>query len=277
MAGLAEARAIIADASPDVAVVIGSNHFQGVYLDLVPPFAIGIGEAAGVGDGETPAGPVRMDTEMARDLAWGLIDEDFDVAVSLRMTVDHGITIALQHLTPDGLPIVPLLLNSFTRPLPKMSRCRALGDAVRRVVEADESQKRVAIIATGGLSHDLPFFPKWYEAKTDEERFLVEAMFPRDDVTEEKWAKARGTVMQQHTPRVNVQFDEEFLRMVNERDWEGMVALSDDELDAVAGVGAHELRSWVVAAATAHGHGRTLAYSPMPEWNGGYGVTTLMG
>src|SRR5262249_38399907 len=173
------------------------------------------------------------------------VERDFDMAISLRLTVDHGITLALQYVTPElDVPIVPLIINSFTQPLPTMRRCRALGEAVRQIIEKDGQSKRVAVVATGGISHDLPFFPKWYEAETEQEQYFVDAMFPRDDEGTKKWAEARGSVMKGHTPLVNEAFDEEVLRMVTERDWDAILALTDDHIDRFGGNGAHEIRSW---------------------------------
>ncbi len=39
---LGTARQRIADARPDVAVVVGSNHFRGFWLDLIPSFTMGV-------------------------------------------------------------------------------------------------------------------------------------------------------------------------------------------------------------------------------------------
>jgi aromatic ring-opening dioxygenase catalytic subunit (LigB family) len=52
------------------------------------------------------------------------------------------------------LPHVPIMLNTFFPPnQPPAARCYKLGKAIRKAVEAWESDARVAIIGSGGLSH----------------------------------------------------------------------------------------------------------------------------
>ena len=53
------------------------------------------------------------------------------------------------------LPIVPVYTNIFAPPMPRPSRFVELGRALRRMVEAWPSDKRVAIIGTGHLSLEL--------------------------------------------------------------------------------------------------------------------------
>jgi 2,3-dihydroxyphenylpropionate 1,2-dioxygenase len=271
-AALAEARTIVEEARPDVAVVIGSNHFMGVYADLMPSFTLGVGEAQGVGDEGTPPGPFPVDTALARKLAFGLVEREFDIAFSLRLTVDHGITMAHQHLLPGlDIPVVPMIVNVFTRPLATLARCRALGEAFREIIGSDGENKRVLVIGTGGLSHYLPFFPKWYDLKEGEER-LVEFMFPRDEQQEEDYVRTRGEILSRTTPRVNPDFDQEFVKLLSDRDWDAILAMSDDEVERRAGNGAAEIRNWILVAAAAAGTGRQIAYIPMHEWHAGLAV-----
>jgi len=52
------------------------------------------------------------------------------------------------------LPIVPVLLNTYYPPnQPTPKRCYGLGRAIRQAVETWPTRKRVAIVASGGLSH----------------------------------------------------------------------------------------------------------------------------
>jgi hypothetical protein len=52
------------------------------------------------------------------------------------------------------IPNVPILLNTYYPPnqVP-VERCYQLGRALRETIEAWDSDKRVAIVASGGLSH----------------------------------------------------------------------------------------------------------------------------
>jgi hypothetical protein len=52
------------------------------------------------------------------------------------------------------VPIVPVLLNTYYPPnQPTPARCYRLGQAIRQAVEAWAPNRRVGIVASGGLSH----------------------------------------------------------------------------------------------------------------------------
>jgi protocatechuate 4,5-dioxygenase beta chain len=50
---------------------------------------------------------------------------------------------------------VPLVVNVIQHPIPTGRRCLHLGRAIRKAVEAYPHDTRVAIIGTGGMSHQL--------------------------------------------------------------------------------------------------------------------------
>ena len=67
-------------------------------------------------------------------------------------------SIDLKLLYPDGnypVTVVPVCINTVQFPLPKASRVYALGKAVGEAVADWDSSKTVAVIASGGLSHQL--------------------------------------------------------------------------------------------------------------------------
>src|SRR5687768_5154152 len=81
---LTEARDAVAAARPDVAIVVGSNHFRGFWLDMIPAFTLGVGEVIGAGEAGTPKGPQRTAPAFANALAGALIDAGTEVALSAR-------------------------------------------------------------------------------------------------------------------------------------------------------------------------------------------------
>lgn len=53
-----------------------------------------------------------------------------------------------------AVPMVPVLVNTYFPPnQPTAARCYAFGQAIRRAVESWDDGSRVAIAASGGLSH----------------------------------------------------------------------------------------------------------------------------
>ena len=274
--GLAEAAEIITAARPDLAVIVGSNHFRGFWLDLMPAFTIGVGEVIAAGEHGTPKGSQPTDPDAARAVVADLMTSGFDPAFSAELGVDHGTTHAIQYLLPGhDVPVLPLIVNVFAPPLPSLARCLELGGALGKALRALPDDRRVAVIATGGLSHTLPF-PDWRSPAGDDDEFLVES-----------WVKGRGNWEQYESrrralivgspPIINPGFDEAFLAHLEAGTVAAFVAeTSDDELLRQAGNGGNELRPWVIAAAACeHRPGRTIAYEPMPEWLTGMAVAVM--
>lgn len=274
--GLHEARDAVAAARPDIAVIIGSNHFRGFWLDLIPPFTLGVGEVIGSGEALTPAGPQRTDPGFAQALAQELVDRGTEVAISARLQIDHGQTHAIQYLLRDlDIPVVPLVVNVFAAPLPRIDRCVQLGHNIAAAIEALPGDRRVVVIASGGLSHQLPWPSDWRQPAGDDEEFLVEAWLNgRGDW--ERYDKRRREIITAARPSIFVGFDEEFLAALDRGDLARYSGLSSADVARVAGNGGQELRTWLtMAAALDFAPGRTLVYSPMPEWLTGMGVGVI--
>jgi 2,3-dihydroxyphenylpropionate 1,2-dioxygenase len=94
-------RARVAAFAPDLIVVFGPDHFNGFFFDLMPVFCIGA-EAASTEDWQLPKTSLNVPSALALECVDALRAADFDVALSWRMKVDHGITIPLKLFT--GLP-----------------------------------------------------------------------------------------------------------------------------------------------------------------------------
>lgn len=273
-AGLQEGHRLVQEARPDAAIVIGSNHFRGFFLDLMPSFTICLGEVWGEGESGTPGGEMPVDYALGRSLAWGLQQREFDLALSLRQRVDHGVTQMLQFFTPQlDLPIVPLVINTFTPPLPTLRRSYEMGRAIRQVIDDDGQDRRIAVFASGGLSHALPFVPKWYDDLTDDQKVIVAALF--QGAPQEEYDKKRIEIMRNATPRINADWDQEFLAAMETGELDAILDLTEEQLEEVAGNGGQELRSWLMAAGILGGGGRTLSYSALQEWHTGMGVAAL--
>lgn len=273
---LDQARDSIAAARADVAIIIGSNHFRGFWLDMIPAFTLGVGEVIASGEAKTPSGPQLTDPSFAQALAEQLVDRGTEVAISARLQIDHGQTHAIQYLLRDvAVPIVPLVINVFAAPLPRIDRCVALGRNIAAALDVLADDRRVVIIASGGLSHQLPWPSDWREPHGEDEEFLVEAWLNgRDD-----WASYDGRrreIITAASPVIFPEFDHEFLSELETGRLERYSTLSTSALQQVAGNGGQELRTWLaMAAALGFAPGRNLAYSPMPEWLTGMAVSVI--
>ncbi|MFG1951866.1 hypothetical protein [Micromonospora sp. NPDC048830] len=261
---------------PDVAVIVGSNHFRGFWLDLIPSFTLGVGEVIASGESGTPKGPQKTDPAFANDLATYLVEAGSEVAVSARLQIDHGQSHAIQYLL-DGIdiPVVPLVVNVFARPLPTLERCAQLGRRLAEAIEAHADGRKVVVIASGGLSHQLPWPSNWADPQGDDEEFMVDAWLNGRGEWE-RFDKRRREIIVAAQPCLFEDFDQRFLADLEAGRLEEYLRLSTAELEQVAGNGGQELRTWLVmAAALGFAPGAKLCYSPMPEWLTGMGTAVI--
>jgi hypothetical protein len=97
----------------------------------------------------------------ALELISGLLDRNVDVATSAEVIdpktagFGHAFGFVVKRLFKGkSIPIVPVLLNTYYPPnVMSPARCVDVGRKIREVIEAMEMDCRVAIIASGGLSH----------------------------------------------------------------------------------------------------------------------------
>jgi 2,3-dihydroxyphenylpropionate 1,2-dioxygenase len=266
----------LADSRPDAVVLIGSNHFRGFWLDLIPAFTVGVGECISSGESGTPKGPQPVDEALARHIANNLVEQSgFDVAFSARLQIDHGQSHAIQYLIGDlDVPIVPVVVNVFAPPLPTLARCQALGAAIRTAIVNFPDPRRVAVIGSGGLSHRLPW-PDWREPHGDDEEFIAEAWLNgRNDW--QRYDPRRREIITGAVPVINPDFDKRLLGLLEVGGMGDLATYTTTELEDEAGNGAQEMRTWLMmAAALGHAPGVTLAYEEMPEWLTGMAVATI--
>jgi aromatic ring-opening dioxygenase catalytic subunit (LigB family) len=144
-------------ARPDVLIVVSPDHWSNFFLDNYPAVCIGVGEKnEGPPEPWMKAFPHR---EIAGHpaLAYHLVSSGgFEPSVSHRLKLDHGICIPLWRMELARLPaIVPMLVNSIEPPMPSLARCLEWGKLVRKAIESFPGDLRVAVLATGGLSHSI--------------------------------------------------------------------------------------------------------------------------
>lgn len=160
--GMQAARDWIARTKPDVCIVVYNDHASCFSLELTPTFALGVAasyQPHDEGYGPRPVPVVKGAPELSWHLAESLILDEFDITIVSEMTVDHGLTVPLSVLfgQPESWPcqVIPLCVNVIQYPPPTGRRCLKLGQAIRRAIEAYPADVRVAVIGTGGLSHQL--------------------------------------------------------------------------------------------------------------------------
>jgi protocatechuate 4,5-dioxygenase beta chain len=161
-AGYPAAREWLANANPDVAVMIYNDHGLNFFLDKLPTFAIGAAQEyrnADEGWGLPTVAPYPGDPQLSWHIIESLMADEFDVTSCQEMLVDHAFTVPLELLWPGrsrpALRTVPVCLNTIQHPLPTPLRCFKLGQAIGRAIASYPGNVRAVVIGTGGLSHQL--------------------------------------------------------------------------------------------------------------------------
>lgn len=280
---LQRARVFVRDFDPDVVVLFTPDHYNGFFYRLMPPFCIGLG-ASGVGDYGTAAGPLAVPRDLAEDLARSILDAGIDIAISLRMDVDHGAVQPLEKLFGgiDSVPVVPVFINSVAAPLGPMRRVRLLGEAVGRYMTG--RTERVLFLGSGGLSHDPPVPTLATATGSVAERIVTgrtateaERAARQKAVIEAGAGFAAGTVPLQP---LNPEWDKALLDLLESGDLTRLDGWTNSWVEEQAGGSAHEVRTWVAAHAAmsaAGGYETTWRYyRPIPEYIAGFALTTAV-
>jgi protocatechuate 4,5-dioxygenase, beta chain len=178
--GYQPARDWMARHVPDVALVIYNDHANALDLDIVPTFAIGTAgryRVADEGFGRRPVPDVEGAPELSNYLLEKLVDDGFDLTVCESLDVDHGLTVSLSVFCPepgDRWPcaVVPVLVNVIRYPQPTAARCYALGQAIKRAIDAYPGTQKIAVFGTGGMSHQLAGARAGFINTAFDQRFL---------------------------------------------------------------------------------------------------------
>lgn len=222
---------------PDVVVVISDDHIHNFFFNNFPAVCIGAAESY-----DTPAEhwlkldrqTLKGDARLGGYLLEQALDSGFDPSFSMELKLDHG-TLAPMHLAgvAQDFAIVPLLVNCVQPPLPPMKRALQWGEFLGKALRAYDGCERVAILATGGISHDIAT--------------------PRMGM-------------------VNESFDLEFMRLLSAGNDDELVRYATDHVNE-AGNGAEEIRTWLMAhGAAGGGRFETLYYKAVSNWYTGIGL-----
>jgi len=172
-----------AEIAPDVAVIVGNDQTELFTDDNFPAFAVYWGETIenrprtpeqianlppGVAVAERGHAPPEDavypgQPELGAHIARSVMDSGFDVSASRRLPKGSGYVNGIPHafgfiyrqiMKDRVIPNVPVFVNTFYPPnQPSAERCYRFGFALKDAIESWESDARVAVFASGGLSH----------------------------------------------------------------------------------------------------------------------------
>jgi 2,3-dihydroxyphenylpropionate 1,2-dioxygenase len=134
---------------PDLWIVFANDHAEQFFLQSAPPFTVHVGgEASGEFAGH--AFHWQVPGEIGRELVRKLYGLGFDPAFTSTARIDYAIGIPLTHLGVTD-PVLPIYVNAYLPPQPRIERCYAFGEAVARIVGG--MGLRTVVVASGGMSH----------------------------------------------------------------------------------------------------------------------------
>jgi hypothetical protein len=145
-----------AAAAPDRIVFFLPDHLADNF-ETIPVFDIGVAESASgpLDDTAQAQREVPIDSALATAMHRQFLADGFDVALAREPRFDHSSLVPLGFLTPAlEIPIVPIRIGTFVRPLASARRCFELGRSARRAIE-ESGPGRVAVLATGNFSLEI--------------------------------------------------------------------------------------------------------------------------
>ncbi len=174
----------LTEANPDVLIIVGDDHHEWFLNDIQPAFSIFHGEqvfnraltkdeeqqkiANGGGYAMKLYYPQRDEvypcpSALAAHIVAHTIRDEFDTTALGTQPNDAGMPRQLGHsygfiyrriLKSRPLPLIPILVNTYYPPnQPTAKRCIDFGRSVARAIKAWKGNERVAVAASGGVSH----------------------------------------------------------------------------------------------------------------------------
>lgn len=155
-------RGWLAERKPDVLFYIFNDHVTSFFFDHYSAFALGVDDhydVADEGGGKRDLPAIGGHAALSRHIGNSLMADEFDMSFFRDKPIDHGLFSPMSALMPfkDGWPVevVPLQVGVLQFPIPSAKRCFNLGKALRRAIESYPEDLDVAIVATGGVSHQV--------------------------------------------------------------------------------------------------------------------------
>ena len=228
-ANLDRMRRAIEASRAEALIVIAAEHFANFFMDNMPAYCMGLADHY-EGPIEDPEwlGIERRTVPGHRGLSERLIPQimhRIDLAYAEEWKFDHGVMVPLHFLTPRyDLPIIPVNINCQGPPLTPLQRAHDFGETLRDA--CDRVPERIAIVATGGISH--------WPATPD-------------------------------SGKINEDWDREFLDRLVRNEKKALLSYSDEDTYRDGGQGGFEIRTFIsLAGAAKQAGGELWFYAPIP-------------
>lgn len=172
-AAFAALRTDLEEAKPDVLIVVANDQFVNFFWNNIPTFFVTLADEVR-GHFTRHKFRYRNHKELGQAVVAAGMEKGIDFSFGEHVELQHTQNVPLYFLLPEPrIPILPVYVNTWVAPAPTPKRCYQVGELIREV--AVNSPERVAILATGGLSH-FPGSPRIGEIDTQFDHKLLEIM-----------------------------------------------------------------------------------------------------
>jgi 2,3-dihydroxyphenylpropionate 1,2-dioxygenase len=158
---------------PDVLIVVANDQFVNFFFNNIPTFFITLADEV-EGQFTRHKFHYRNQKELGRAILKAGLDKGIDFSFGEFVQLQHTQVVPLYFLLPKPtIPILPIYVNTWVDPLPTPGRCYRVGELIKEVAGA--RGERIAMLATGGLSH-FPGSPRIGEIDTQFDHKLLEIL-----------------------------------------------------------------------------------------------------
>lgn len=136
---------------PEVLVVVANDQFVNFFWNNIPTFFVTVAEEV-KGQFTRHRFQYRNHKELGNAIIRAGMEKGIDFSYGENIELQHTQNVPLYFLLREpSIPILPIYVNTWVDPAPSPRRCYQVGELIRAV--AEQSKERIAILATGGLSH----------------------------------------------------------------------------------------------------------------------------
>jgi hypothetical protein len=180
LAAFAALRETLVAAEPDVLIIFGNDHLLNWPMNNTPEYTVGVGPRhVGPADWYDSwlARESKYDVAGHPELARFIVNEGARRGLALahlhEMQFDDSISVPLLYLNPDlDIPLIPISMNCSVPPIATPRRAYEVGLTIAEILRAYPGKERIALVGSGGLSHE-PGGPRYFFIDEEfDKRFL---------------------------------------------------------------------------------------------------------
>lgn len=174
-------------ARPDVLVIFANDHLLNWPINNTPEYTVGIGEWH-VGPADwydqwlncTQKYRIPGHPALARHIVNEGARHGLAFSYLREMQFDDSVSVPVCYLDDDAaIPIIPISMNCSVPPIPSPRRAYQVGRTLRDVLLKFDGAERIALIGSGGLSHE-PGGPRYFHIDEEFDRRFLQLLVAGD-------------------------------------------------------------------------------------------------